>query len=544
MAVYNRNADHPDRQASYWLDYYVGAERVREPGCGANKRAAERLLEQRMREIAAGTWKHPRDRAPLLTAEYAERHIAERKAAAELAPSPRAVQNVHDQAQRLRNYVLPKIGQMPLRDVATPNTREIIADLIREARLAPRTINHVYDAMRTMFAAALAAELIERSPCTLTTKGINGGLPKKRDKNPAWRSSATFTHGELLDLFTDERIPIDRRTFYALLFFCGNRFGEAAGRRLRDYDRHAQPLGRIVCATQYEDQPLKGEAPPRDIPVHPFLAWMLEQWLSEGFELVMLRAPKPDDWLVPSRLGRVRSNKHMGHKLEQDLERIGLRRRTPHNLRAAFISLAQEDGGSRDILELVTHKGNRDVWSGYTRHPWRVLCEHVAMLKMPIPPDPSRSHNRSHFAEIGSLLRDSQRDGRDLKQSPRAGTRGKLPESGDIALARYAEILGIPLAPRQPVTSGVTVQLARDLAHAHELAGQHGGRHAARLQAALAVAVGALPSAGGDALAALGAFVRGAGAGLEPEERALLAKAMEVLGDAAQRDVKPEERSA
>jgi hypothetical protein len=57
----------------------------------------------------------------------------------------------------------------------------------------------------------------------------------------------------------------------------------------------------------------------------------------------------------------------MDHKLEQDLERLKLRRRTPHNLRATFITRAQNDGGIKEILHCITHEGVKDVWSGYSR---------------------------------------------------------------------------------------------------------------------------------------------------------------------------------
>ena len=333
---------------------------------------------------------------------------------------------MHDQWVRLERYVLPKLGKRPLASVERHDVKQLIAGLTIEGHLAPRSIHHVYDALRSLFAYALANDppLVDRTPCTLKVK--RGELPVKRDKNPGWRAEATFSHGELLLLFTDERNPIDRRAFYALTFFCGNRFGEAAGRRIRDYDKHAQPLGRIRCATQYDDRPLKGEAPPRDIPVHPFLAWMLEQWLGSGFELIMGRRPRPEDWLVPSRMGRVRSLKHMEHRLEQDLERIGLRRRTPHNLRAAFISLAQEDGGERSVLELVTHKGNKDVWTGYSRFPWHVVCEHVARLRMEPPSSvPSAwPHSWPHAAGRSSqaieIIELRKRDGRDLNPRPPA----------------------------------------------------------------------------------------------------------------------------
>src|ERR1700753_3432716 len=38
-----------------------------------------------------------------------------------------------------------------------------------------------------------------------------GLLPKKREKDPTWRSQATYTTAEVVQLITDPRIPVERR---------------------------------------------------------------------------------------------------------------------------------------------------------------------------------------------------------------------------------------------------------------------------------------------------------------------------------------------
>lgn len=484
MPIFNRNEDYPDREPNWWLDYYVtkaladehglSKRRIREPGCGTNKRASQRMQEQREREVERGTWQ-PREREGVTVEQWCERHFHARAAAAQLAKSPRAPQNVEDERKRVVAYVLPKIGKRMLASITTRDIKGIVAELVAEGRLAPRTVLHVYNDTRSMFKAATAGEnpLIARNPCTLSSKGYDGGLPKKRDKDPTWRGKATFTHGELRQLFTDDRLPVDRRTLYALIFFCGNRFGEAAGRRLRDYDREAQPLGRILCSSQYDDLPLKGEAPARDIPVHPFLAWMLEQWFSEGFELVMGRRPTQEDWLVPSRLGAVRSLSLTRKRLAEDLLRIGQRKRSPHALRAAFISLAQQDGGQRDVLEVITHKGNQDVWGGYTRHPWPVLCEHVAKLKLAPPVAEPQPHSWSHTDLPARKLPKSKKEvGRGdwiRSRRPSAEPGGISRNEGETSIQRYADFRGIPLDGTPSVTSRVTSEWAEDLAAAADV---------------------------------------------------------------------------
>jgi hypothetical protein len=50
---------------------------------------------------------------------------------------------------------------------------------------------------------ALVDELIESNPCMLH----RGELPAKIDKDPGWRTSATFTTREVEQLISDLRIP-------------------------------------------------------------------------------------------------------------------------------------------------------------------------------------------------------------------------------------------------------------------------------------------------------------------------------------------------
>ena len=55
----------------------------------------------------------------------------------------------------------------------------------------------------------------------------------------------------------------------------------------------------------------------------------------------MGRPPRPEDLIVPSRRGNHRNVNHMGRRLHEDLERLGLRQRNQHDFRRTFISLAQ-----------------------------------------------------------------------------------------------------------------------------------------------------------------------------------------------------------
>ncbi|MBI4934899.1 MAG: hypothetical protein HY828_13535 [Actinobacteria bacterium] len=239
-----------------------------------------------------------------------------------------------------------------------------------------------------MFEDALQDEIINVNPCRLT----RGTLPKRVDKNPGWRKLAVFTRSEIQQLLADQRVPWDRRMFYALEFFTGGpRFGEAAARRWRDYDESALPLKRMNIATSYStkkkhEKGLKTNVE-REAPVHAALAQLLDGWKRHGWPALMGRPPCPDDLIVPSRLGRCRSVNHMLKRFHQDLARLGLRRRRQHDLRRTFITLSRADGADKDWLRWVTHGVQQgDIMDVYSSPPWDVLCREVAKLRINLDP--------------------------------------------------------------------------------------------------------------------------------------------------------------
>src|SRR5689334_21227457 len=108
-----------------------------------------------------------------------------------------------------------------------------------------------------MYADELERKLVRVTPCTLSSRKAAGGLPKKRDADPRWREGATYTREEAEALIGDERLPIVRRFYFALMLLGGLRAGEAAGVRWCDYNTSAEPLGRLLVATQNDDEETK-----------------------------------------------------------------------------------------------------------------------------------------------------------------------------------------------------------------------------------------------------------------------------------------------
>ncbi len=371
MGVYRRND-------VLWISYTFEGQRYFESAGTLDRRAAETLYRERKRNGPAA----PRATDPVLTIEaYAKTWIARRTEA--------GVRTVAKEEGAIDRWLVPDLGSRPLAEVTRNDVREIIAKASttprkdKDAPMAPRSVLHVYGAIRAMFADAVADGLLAATPCTLRTK--RGELPKKRDADPTWRASSIYSRSEAEGLLADPRIPPDRRVIYALALLGGLRIGEIIARRWRDFDTDAAPLPRLLVATQHDDRETKTETP-REVPVHPTLASVLATWKRTGWPMLFGRHPTPDDRIVPSRAGvdRLRSGPESAKRLKEDLERVGLRSdgRSLHAMRATFITLAQTDGARREILEAVTHAGRRDVFSGYSRWPWEALCVEVAKLRV------------------------------------------------------------------------------------------------------------------------------------------------------------------
>jgi integrase len=355
-----------------WLGYIdaTGKQRCASTGLEAgHEREAKRVLEKIEARVAAGIEHGEADLGPVTVARFGERWIKERR--------QQGLRDVDTDEGRLRKHVLPHLGTMPLDDVRPKHLIAMVKALRAAGKLAPRTVYNVYGLVHTLFRDAVIEELIAATPAVLS----KNQLGKKVDADPEWRVGALFTRAELEALISSDALPWDRRVLYALEGLAGLRHGEAVGLLWRSYEPRMEPLGRLVIARSYDRAGTKTERP-REVPVHPTLAGVLAEWKRTGWVELMGKAPGPDDLVVPSREGAVRSRHHSRNKLLEDLARLGLRHRRGHDLRRTFITLVRVDGGRKDILEAVTHSPRGNIIDIYTSLPWTSLCEEVAKLKV------------------------------------------------------------------------------------------------------------------------------------------------------------------
>jgi len=367
----------PGQWGSVATGYLVGQERQAQRYADE----AQNQIDKKLAEGAAAS-------GPLTIATYAATWLMEREAL--------GVRTVGDDEARLRLHVLPCLGTLRLDEVRPIHIRDLIRDLRKSAKIAskpmaPKSIRHIYGMLHSLFENAVGDEILATNPCKLK----RGELPKKVDADPEWRALATYTVHEVEQLFSDSRLPVERRVQYALKSLAGLRHGEVAALCWRHYDPAREPLGALTIAFSYDSKhkvvkPTKMEDT-RAVPVHPVLAKILAAWKLSHWERIYGRRPGPDDLIVPTRNGTHVNAGEAGKAMKLDLAALGLRvdagrlrDRGGHDLRAWFITTAKEHGASPDLLQRVTHKAGTDVQSLYTRPLWSALCAEVAKLKCAI----------------------------------------------------------------------------------------------------------------------------------------------------------------
>lgn len=290
---------------------------------------------------------------------------------------------------RLRLHVADtELGRARITEV-TPSMVAVWVRALRQkpstkgGTLAPTTVRTVYGCLKCMFTAAVFEGVIAASPCVLPS----GVLPAGHDKNPGARRGWRFTREEVETLISDARIPFPRRVLWALLFLGGLRAGEAFALRWKDYDPKRQPLGHLAVDRAWSSKHLieKGTktGAAREVPVHGTLAAILAEWRLSGWERAHRRAPKPDDYLVPSQRGQPRRVNTTRDDLVGDCKHVEVAPRRLHGMRHTFISLAIDDGARPDVIAKVTHtRPVRSAFDQYRSESWETLCGEVAKLRV------------------------------------------------------------------------------------------------------------------------------------------------------------------
>lgn len=346
---------------------------------------ARLVAAQMARDYANGSWDPERPKAPPagnpLVVDYVTRWCDGQTY--ETAPKDR---------KAIKRYLArAPLAGVRMRDVKPIDALDWIDWLKRRKsrrdgeQVSSSVVRNAYDLVQRAFDRATLEQLLPTNPLRIARRE----LPAKRDKF-AKRETWVFDREEIETLISDPSIKPDRRLRYALLFLTGMRFGESGALRWRDWDRKVEPLSRLTISRAIKSVSRKEGGTKtgavKRVPVHPTLLPILTEWHDTGWRAAMGREPKPDDLVIPSVRGRKKgepaNTSAANRTFKADQVALGMTPRHQHVARHAFISLAQDDGASGDVLRWVTHAPPSSAFNGYTRGQWRQLCAAIQCLKV------------------------------------------------------------------------------------------------------------------------------------------------------------------
>lgn len=326
----------------------------------ATRKAAIRQLARVEDRIDARTWLSPTEESAIEKARRAEAergNITVTKWAnrwLDLGARRWTPRTLSDYDFRVKKHVLPYIGESRLDAVtASEIDRWYEHLLVANSKGVPRP---VYMTVRSMFAAAVKARLIDVSP--VQVEGAGRHRPLRAEPKVLTRAEGERLAATMLQKF--------RLTVWVGLW-CGLRRAEIVGLQLGDFDLDLRLLHvrrQVVTDEQRNGARSRGEkrklkfAPPkygsfRTVGMPKFLADMISAHVLTLGDLVC-----PETRMFPGRCatGTIHPNR-LGEAFAEAADAAGLSGFTPHSMRHTSLTWAARAGATtRELMDIAGHK--------------------------------------------------------------------------------------------------------------------------------------------------------------------------------------------
>jgi len=306
-----------------------GRYQARYRDSGAGRLVAAPLTFERKAEavLARGVWLDPKPAQGVTVTTWAERWLRS-------DPDKRPSTVARDR-QALDQF-LPSLGAKPLAAVAPYDVRAVIDDLV--GRQAPATVRRNVAGLKAMFNAAVADDLIPRTPVR--------GLRRPRIEPKA---HPELTAADLLRLV--DAVPARYRAVVLLADVLGLRWGEIAGLQLEDVDflRRQVHVRRQLAelAGTLTVQETKRDRGHRSLAAPSFVVGALAVHIQE----FRPGAGRGDPLFTGPRGGRLRRN-FLARVLRPAAVEVGLSEAmTTHGLRHVATSLMVEAGEHPRVMQ-------------------------------------------------------------------------------------------------------------------------------------------------------------------------------------------------
>lgn len=256
----------------------------------------------------------------------------------------------------LRRHILPHIGHRPVASVTPPELQAIV-DGMQADGYSPHTVRGVGRVIRSLFNAAVHADLLGRSPAR------NLRLPTAPDPATVGRALEADEVWALADA-----IDIRYRALVLVGAACGLRAGELAGLQVGDLDLLARTLAVQRAVVDVEGHPTIAEPKsaagrrtqsiPRVLVTE--LAAHLARWGRTGADR--------DEWLFPAPEGGVLRYSSLMRFWRRAVEAAGVAHCTPHDLRRTNATLLVASGvDAKTAQARLGHSDPRLTFGVYAR---------------------------------------------------------------------------------------------------------------------------------------------------------------------------------
>lgn len=279
---------------------------------------AQRFLHSVEHSINSGTYIGA-DRAMVRVGDWVRQHVEER---ADLAPSTRV-----RTYSIITQHIVPKWAQVTLKDIRHRDVQQWVREL-SDADLSARTTRKVVGVLSSALDAAVRDRRMVVNPCHGVT------YPRPDLRRPVYLTPAQV---EQMTSIVDGR----ERIIVLVLAYCGLRWGELAGLRVKDVDVARRRLS--VEQTIISVNSKLFTKPPKDherrsVPVPSFLMEQIEQWMS---------GKEPGSLLLTSPQGAALRNRNERRGwFNSAADAIGVPELTPHGMRHTAASMAIAAGAS------------------------------------------------------------------------------------------------------------------------------------------------------------------------------------------------------
>jgi integrase len=146
-----------------------------------------------------------------------------------------AAKTREDLEWRLNRHLLPAFGEQRVDEISVQDVDRYRVAKVREAELAPSSINKTLTTLATILELAVEYDLVDRNPAHGRRRRLRSSPPKRTWLDRADDIGALLDGARAIDLAARTAIG-QRRALLATLTFAGLRIGETLSLRWRDVD--------------------------------------------------------------------------------------------------------------------------------------------------------------------------------------------------------------------------------------------------------------------------------------------------------------------